>query len=102
MVFGFFTINRQAITESFCVNKSYPSKKCNGKCHLKKVISEGHQKQSPSQNIKEIETLQLFAIPFLVSEMNENIYTPNTPLALQNVFARLYHINVFQPPDLPV
>lgn len=33
-----FQLNRAAISEKQCVNKKQPEKKCDGKCHLKKML----------------------------------------------------------------
>ncbi len=34
----YFTVNKAEIVNQYCVNKKAPEKKCNGKCHLKKII----------------------------------------------------------------
>jgi len=53
-----YQINKEEITEAFCVNKDKPELKCNGKCHLKKQLKVtnsdpkiDNQKYVPSFNL---------------------------------------------------
>ena len=36
---GYFEANKEYIIEKYCVNKSAPQLKCNGKCHLSKKLT---------------------------------------------------------------
>lgn len=40
VLLGAFVLNQDYIIDKFCVNKSKPELKCNGKCHLKDAISK--------------------------------------------------------------
>ncbi|MBX2906693.1 MAG: hypothetical protein KF744_11685 [Taibaiella sp.] len=40
VVVGLFNLNREYIAKSLCENRSKPSKKCNGKCYLKKQLKK--------------------------------------------------------------
>ena len=44
-----YSIYKQEIAASKCVNKDKPKLKCNGKCHLKKKLEEKTQ-QSPNND----------------------------------------------------
>ena len=35
---GYFEVNKEYIINKYCVNKSTPKLKCNGKCHLSKQL----------------------------------------------------------------
>ena len=56
-----YYLNREYIAEFLCINKQKPELKCNGKCYLKKQLSqndEGHAKAP--QRIKEQKEVILF------------------------------------------
>ena len=42
-VAGWFAVNRQQLTELFCINKQKPESKCNGNCFLNKKLKETDQ-----------------------------------------------------------
>ena len=62
-----YTINVEAITEEYCINKDDVAMQCNGKCHLSKQLSfvdgvkESPEKPSDPKSIDE-------RIPLFVSE----------------------------------
>jgi hypothetical protein len=49
--------------EIFCVNKDKPELKCNGKCHLKKVVQSQDQGQKTPESIINFKELTLFSAP---------------------------------------
>ncbi len=59
-----YSLNKDYITKTFCVNKNKPAMHCNGMCHMMKEIKEHEQKESsPIGLIKEkLETLTCFSI----------------------------------------
>lgn len=73
VVWGIYELDKEYITEQFCINKDKPALKCNGKCHLAAQLTstEPVQSEQPAQ-INYIPQIQLFfqAIeqPVLVEE----------------------------------
>jgi len=54
-----YALNKESITELFCVNKEQPELKCDGKCHLGKQLNE--TTDSPdSPTIPEVRTFSEF------------------------------------------
>jgi hypothetical protein len=53
ILFAGYSLNRNFITEKYCVNKNKPSLHCNGKCHLAKVLKDEERKDSQSGTLKE-------------------------------------------------
>ncbi|WP_223651143.1 hypothetical protein [Hymenobacter psoromatis] len=43
-----FVLNRAAITQQFCVNKSRPQLHCDGKCYFAKQLKKQEERQSKS------------------------------------------------------
>lgn len=64
LIYTYYTLNKVYIVQHFCENKVTPELKCNGKCHLKKVLSiatkEKNTKQIPIPNLEEIKVPILF------------------------------------------
>lgn len=78
LIYTYYTLNKAYITQHFCENKAKPSLKCNGKCHLKEVLSiaskEKKSEQSPIPNLEEIK------VPILFFQAIEQSYiVPYTP-----------------------
>lgn len=48
-IFGWYELNKKAITEQFCINKNKPQLHCNGKCHLKKQLQKADDNHSEQQ-----------------------------------------------------
>ncbi len=44
-VLGIYMLNKDYITEAFCVNKDKPELECNGKCHMKDVMEKNEEKK---------------------------------------------------------
>lgn len=64
LIYTYFTLNKAYIVQHLCENKATPELKCNGKCHLKEVLSiaskEKHSEQAPVPNLEEIKVPTLF------------------------------------------
>jgi hypothetical protein len=56
-----YALNRAEITREFCLNKSNPSRQCNGKCHLAKELKKADQadKKLPTPLKEKFEMLQI-------------------------------------------
>ena len=54
-----YLLNNEFITLNYCVNKSKPKLKCNGKCHLTKQLKEQEKQESSSKdNSKSVDEAQ--------------------------------------------
>ena len=61
IIYANYAINKDYITNVFCINKEKPKMQCNGKCHLKKQLTKQEEReQSPLNPIKEMKEFQLF------------------------------------------
>jgi len=61
VVWMLYELDKEYITEQFCVNKDKPALKCNGKCHLATQLTNTDpvQSEEPAQ-INYIPQIQLF------------------------------------------
>lgn len=48
IIMSWYNLNKEAITNKYCVNIDKPVLKCNGKCHIKKIISNDLGKSQKS------------------------------------------------------
>lgn len=60
-----YSYNNKLFIEKYCENKDKPELKCNGKCHLKKVMNSGEESSENSTSI-------LFDIVFNPSSENKS------------------------------
>lgn len=64
LIYTYYTLNKAYITQHFCENKATPALECNGKCHLKEVLSiaskEKKTEQAPLSNLEELKAPILF------------------------------------------
>ena len=56
-----YELNKQYITEHFCVNRDKPELHCNGKCHLKKQLQNEEKRDQKPLNSRLKHDLQLFS-----------------------------------------
>ena len=61
---SFYQLNKEYITKTYCVNKAKPELKCDGKCHLKKMLKKS--KKTEQESFPE-GTLEYKTITFLKS-----------------------------------
>ena len=48
VVVSFYQFNKQYITENYCINKEKPELKCDGKCHMKKMLKKSKESEQES------------------------------------------------------
>jgi len=98
-IYADYILNKESITQKFCVNKNKPKMHCNGKCHMMMKMKEEDKKENtPTNNIKEKYEIQLFSYI-------------NTSIELLNPFTIIKHhsfysssestshlLSVFHPP----
>jgi hypothetical protein len=81
----YYSINIDAITEDYCINKDKPEMCCKGKCYITKQLNQTSQdlpaKSSTINHlIPDIEVTELYSMPtpnvlsFFLSRMSDNLY----------------------------
>lgn len=53
IVYAYYTLQKQYITTTYCVNKAKPQLKCDGKCHLRNLlaVSENVSIEQPNEPV---------------------------------------------------
>jgi len=109
LIYAYYTLNKTYIVEHFCANKNTPELKCEGKCHLKEVLSivtkEKKSEQTPIPNLEEIKVPILF---FQALEEQKKSVLKREPIAAQSkaVFAYSFQYScqtiqtILQPPQV--
>ena len=109
LIYTYYTLNKAYITQHFCKNKATPTLKCNGKCHLKEVLSiatkEKKTEQAPISNLEELKTPILFFQA--LKEPNTIAYkleqtTPQSKAVFRYSFQYSYQAiqSILQPPQV--
>ena len=99
IIYADYIINKESITQKFCVNKKKPKMHCNGKCHMMKKMKEEDKKEnSPVNNLKEKYEIQLYA------DFKISVELPSTSTTIKhNSFYSIsestsHLLSVFHPP----
>jgi len=103
VVVGLFNVNRDYIAKSLCENRSKPSKKCNGKCYLRKQlkkVNDAEHGSSDSHTVKIEKTEVVYLLPVAI-QFSGSVW--HTEPAIQNPVERALtpqsHLqSVFHPP----
>lgn len=107
---AYYIFNKQHIIEKFCENKDKPQLKCDGKCHLKKMVKvqtqEKESEQVPMLELTQIEPLVLFcdasSTPQTFANSPRRSFTTflNVPSSFWYEFNYSFHFVdlAFQPP----
>lgn len=96
---AFYELNKAYITKMFCVNKSRPSLKCEGKCFLRKQLNEKDQteKQYPGK-VLDVKEIHLIPIDNPSGQTLVTFVKKIVPPFLNTLFSRNYIHEVFHPP----
>ena len=93
-----FYMNRDAITEAYCVNKDQPSLNCKGQCHLKKQLEASTPDQEETQQTGTTKTsILLFVFAKTDEEVNfDNAFVdqkhyPYELIATNHFVSQIYH-----------
>ena len=100
MIITAFQLNREMITELFCINKAKPEKKCKGCCYLAKEIKKANEceKKTPC-GLKQHE-----APTWLVSSETTSVLSPLSSFGFEPSILPIAYFplgefsSVFQPP----
>lgn len=103
----YFICNQGAIAEVHCVNQERPEVKCDGRCHLKKYLTqesaeEGQEEEPVDQNWQNPEELPLqFCEALEALDLSYYIYSVQEIEQIQGAIHYLhfdYQASVFHPP----
>lgn len=102
----YFVTFRQEIISKHCVNKEKISMKCNGKCHLAKMLKETETNNAnipsiPSGKLKKLLDQETYYYPTNTSEISfKNKYKHNlNTFAYYKNYQFTWHNYTFHPPD---
>lgn len=103
ITYASFLINQDFIANTLCINRDKPVMRCNGKCHLSKLIKENQEEQndSPNNTVKEKEATVVF-LPEICQSLifNINKTERRQPVFFyKNIFSSSYLKEVFHPPQ---
>ncbi|KAA3622377.1 MAG: hypothetical protein DWP94_08495 [Flavobacterium sp.] len=95
----YYYLDPGGFTEMLCENKDKPELECNGKCYLKKIVS--NEKQENKAPLSEIEYKDLLLI---VQDRNEIIFNAVTMVkdyfdTYENSYKYLLVCKLFHPPQ---
>ena len=99
---GYYELNKEAITKTFCVNKENPEMHCEGKCHLHKMMTQASEEENT--NHYQNSTSFFAELSFIAGHFNVSFNTKiidkefTTPYFLSITDSHLQSIN--HPPEL--
>jgi len=98
---GWYEVNKQVITEKYCVNKDKVQLHCNGKCHLKKQLDKTGGEQSENKGNKQTEWIAFICPEKFVPVEQCCFAAPvEQPLAKYCTYSFLFLHTVFHPPQM--
>jgi hypothetical protein len=99
---AWFHLNRTYIASKFCVNKTKPELRCNGKCFLSKKLKEAEKKQEQQlpQQVKQWVEIS----PCTISTISYTIQIPSNTLLLnpekRDSYRLIIQKDIFHPPAM--
>lgn len=107
LVYTYYVCNKAYIIEQLCENKAKPELKCDGKCHLKKVMNvnavsteDKHQPYLPSLEDIKIPSLFFQDITPLLALRGRSTFLTNNKISFDYAFCYAYELllAVWHPP----
>jgi hypothetical protein len=97
-VIGYYNLNIEYIIKELCENKNKPELKCNGKCFLKKKMSEADKTEKESKVvIKQVEFQVI--IPQSQLLLNAEYIVFENPLReITDLYSHNLNTRIFHPP----
>ena len=83
-----YQLNKEVITQKFCVNKNKPQMKCNGKCHMKKQLEKSESKNSKADFSNENEIAKMHV---------SGLQLPRPALCSRQIGFAPYNLNFLSP-----
>lgn len=104
VVVGLFNLNKEYISKSLCENRNKPSKKCNGKCYLKKQLKKVQDTEQGSSDgsVLKIEKTEVFCLipapPAFIARPIVAEHAVKNPVATMFV-EQVNGCSIFHPPS---
>ncbi|WP_188462479.1 hypothetical protein [Marivirga lumbricoides] len=94
-----YEVNKEIITELFCINKEKPMTMCYGKCYLKDQLqkTKEEKEKKSSQTVETFQALTSFSVFIPVERIFEEVTTNFSVYSNQYIF--LNSTSVFHPPQ---
>jgi len=97
-VIGYYNLNIEYIIKELCENKNKPELKCNGKCFLKKKMSEADKTEKESKVvIKQVEFQVIIPQSQLLLNA-ESIVFENPLREITDLYSHNLNTRIFHPP----
>ncbi len=96
-----YKLNQDFIAKTLCVNQDKPEMHCNGKCYLKKKISESKEKDQGKAPVAQPDELKqtVYYQPIIKVELPELISTQQKSFFMEPAFSGQPFLHeIFQPP----
>jgi hypothetical protein len=98
-IYADYTMNREYITLKYCENKSKPSLKCHGKCHMMKKLNEGEKKEIPSSRTEQLKyEIHLFSELMRSDQLDPITTSANFILFTDADITNITAAGIFHPP----
>lgn len=98
--FGFFKLNQNRIELEACVNKYKPSKKCHGKCYLKKKLQEQqNQTKNPFHESNQMKLDHFYMPVELILKQPAVLYSVQTTYKDDEALSNGFLLALEHPPD---
>lgn len=100
VIFLCYKLNREAITEKWCVNKDKPHLQCHGKCYLNQQLAKANDQQKKETPFQIQQTQKIdfyFHWLFPIDQVELTAYLPAFDFCFP--FYEFFSPPVFQPPD---
>ena len=89
--YTFYTVDRQDFVQMFCENKERPEMKCNGKCHMKKVMKSNSEDDKKTNEFN----FQVNEIPLFFEEISYFIFLKEVKIRTNNFsYANFYYFSL--------
>lgn len=97
-VIGYYNLNIEYIIKELCENKNKPELKCNGKCFLKKKMSEADKAEKETKEvIKQVEFAVILPHKQLILN-GDYIDFENSLTEIINLYSHNLNNRIFHPP----
>lgn len=94
LIYAYYAINKDYIKKQLCENKDQPELKCDGKCHLKKVlaISKNNTIEEPQPFLPSLEEIKMPVLFFqaISFQLLDSIYESKDNFLSKKVFEYLF------------
>lgn len=105
IIYGCYELNKEHITNTYCVNINEPVLMCSGKCYVNDIIAESSTEDGTQAPLPAVEDLRPI-IPFFTENtccaatIAVRDGQPLPAIFTENLHHRLYAASIFKPPQI--